>query len=318
METLAYVEELGRNGDVVRRHVLQKLPARIGRGYEVDVMVDDPHIAAQHLEVRVAEDGELEAVDLGSLNGTHRLGEAARISATRIHGDDVFRIGQSQLRIRLPGQLVPAELPLPQRTWDRQPRVFAAAAAVVIGLVAWGGFVTTFDTDPSNILSAPFPLAIWLLVWAGIWSLVCRTMHGRWNYVAHGIVAVLGCTAYLLVDTLTGYLDFSFDLGGFDLVRALCLAAVFAGMLYRHLRLTVRLSPRILGVLAAVVVAVPFAGVQGYEAVRNANKPGLQVYDKAIKPSVFLFTQGISPDQFVGIAEKLKAKADKDAGTIAH
>jgi hypothetical protein len=69
--------------------------------------------------------------------------------------------------------------------------------------------------------------------------------------------------------TLTGYLDFSFDLGGFDLVRALCLAAVFAGMLYRHLRLTVRLSPRILTALAAVVVAVPFAGAQGYASRRR-------------------------------------------------
>ena len=318
METLVYVEELGRNGDVLRRHALQKLPARIGRGYDVDVIVDDQHIAAQHLEIRVAEDGALEAVDLGSLNGTLRLGNAARIGTTRIHGDDVFRIGQSQLRIRLPGQLVPAELPLPQRTWDRQPRVFAAAAAVVVGLVAWGGFVTTFDTDPSNILSAPVPVVIWLLAWAGIWALVCRTMHGRWNYVAHGIVALLGCAAFLLVDTLTGYLDFSFDLGGFDVVRALCLAAVFGGMLYRHLRLTVRLSPRILGALAAIVVAVPFAGAQGYQAVRDANKPGLQTYDKAIKPSAFLFTQGIPPDQFVGLAQKLKTKADTDAGTIAR
>ena len=318
METLAYVEELGRNGDVVRRHVLQKLPARIGRGYDVDVMVDDPHIAAQHMDIRVAVDGALEAVDLGSLNGTLRLGEAARISTTRIHGDDVFRIGQSQLRIRLPGQLVPAELPLPQRTWDRQPRVFAGAAAVVVGLVAWGGFVTTFDTDPSNILSAPVPVAIWLLVWAGIWSLVCRTMHGRWNYLAHGIVVFLGCAVFLLVDTLTGYLDFSFDLGGFDLLRALCLAAVLASMLYRHLRLTVRLSQRMLGMLAVFVVAVPFAGVQGYQAVRDANKPGLQAYDKSIKPSAFLFSQGIAPDQFISLGEKLKVKSDKNAGSIVH
>jgi hypothetical protein len=88
-------------------------------------------------------------------------------------------------------------------------------------------------------------------------------------------------------------------------------------VLYRHLRLTVRLSPHILGALAAVVVAVPFAGVFGYQAVRDGNRPGLQTYDKDIKPSAFLLPQGIPPDQFAGIAEKLKTKADKDAGT-AH
>ncbi len=51
--------------------------------------------------------------------------------------------------------------------------------------------------------------------------------------------------------------------------------------------------------------------------MRHANKPRLQAYDKTIKLSAFLFTQGIPPGQFVGIAEKLKTQADKDESTIA-
>lgn len=311
MDALVIVEELGRHGDVVTRHVLDHLPARIGRGYGVDVIVDDPHVAANHLDIRLTHDGRLEAVDLGSLNGTYRRGDATRIGTTPIHGDDVFHIGQTRLRIRLPDQAVPAELPLQQQGWDRHPAVFAGSAAFLVGFIAWVAYVSTFDTDTSGMLAIPVLFSLAVLVWVAVWSLVCRTLHGRANFWAHGVIAFLGFSILLLVDTLAGYLDFSFDLSGFDLVWTIALSAVPAGMLYRHLRLTVRLPPRILATLAIVLVALLIGGIEGYQAVREANKPGLQAYDKSIKPSVFLFSQGITPDQFVDATEKLKIKADK-------
>lgn len=315
MEAVAFVEELGRHGDVVRRHALKRLPARIGRGYGVDVMVDDPHVAAEHLEIRLTAEGVLEAVDLGSMNGTLRRGDAARIGTISLHGDDVLRIGQTQLRIRLPGHAVVAELPLLRRTWSRHPATFLAATGLLAAASMWNGYVATFDTDRSNIFSLPLMVSLAVLIWAAVWSLVCRSLHGSGHFWAHAIVAFLGSTALLLVDSLTEYFYFSFDLGGFELGWRCILAAAFAAILYRHLRLTVRLPPRTLGALTVSLVAVLLAGFQGYQVVRETNKPGLQSFDKTIKPSSFLFARGITPDQFVGIAEKLKARGDNDAGS---
>lgn len=318
MEALAFIEELGRNGDVARRHAIEHLPVRIGRGYGSDVIVDDPHVAANHLEIRLDADGTLEVVDLGTINGTRRLGDAARISTARIHGDDVFRIGQTQLRIRMQGHTVPPELPLTQQTWDRHPLVFVASVALIICYFAWSRFVVTFNTDTSDIFSSPIDIFLILLVWVAVWSLVCRIMHGRSHFIAHGIVAFLGIAVLSFVESLTGYINFAFDLRGLNLVWIFCVAAVFASMLYRHLRLTVRLSPRILAALAIFLAAIIFGGIEGLPAVRNADKHGLQSFETTIKPSAFLFVQGIAPDQFVDIAEQLKAKADKDAGSMTR
>jgi hypothetical protein len=318
MEALAFVEELGRHGDVVRRHVIVRLPARIGRGYDMDVIVNDPYVAATHLEIRDAGDGGLEAVDLCSLNGTSRVGDATRISATRIQGDDVFRVGHTQLRVRLPGHAVSPEIPLQARAWDRHPGAFAGSVALLTGIVAWSGFVVTYDTDQSGIFSLSVLVSLLVLSWAAVWSLVGRTCHGNGNFWAHGIVAFLGCAVILIVDALTGYLDFSLDLHGFDLVWTFCAAIVLAGMLYRHLRLTVRMSPRSVGILSIVVALGLLGGMEGYQVVRDANKPGLQSYDKGVKPSIFLFAKGITPDQFGDAAAKLKAKVDKELGVIVR
>ncbi len=318
METLAFVEELGRNGEVVRRHALETLPARIGRGYDADVMLDDPHVAANHLEIRSAADGRMEAVDLGSLNGTCRVGSNVRIGTTPIHGDDVFRIGRTQVRIRLPGHAVQPEEPLQQRSWDRHPGVFATAVVLLAGMMVWAGFTTTYGTDASGIVVVPALMTICILVWAGTWSLVCRTLHGSANFWAHGIVAFLGYAGLLIVDTVNDYLEFALDLHGFGPVWMCLSAAVLAGVLYRHLRLTARSSPRVLGAISIVVVAVLIGGIEGYQSVRDSNKPGLQAYDRSVKPSDFLFASGIAPDQFVSLTEKLKTKADKDAGDLAR
>jgi len=318
LEALAFIEELGRNGEVIRRHALNQLPACIGRGYDADVLVDDPYVAARHLEIRLTADGELEAVDIGSLNGTFRFGDKTRLSASRIHSDDMFRIGQTQLRIRLPGQTIPAELPLPQRTWDRHPLVFAGSVVLLICFTAWDQCVNTFKTDISDIFALPITFFSVLLIWVAVWSLVCRMLHGKANFLAHGIVAFAGFSVLAFVGILTDYLNFAFDLHGFDLAWKICLAAIFAAILHRHLRLTVRLSRHVLFVLVISLAAVIFGGIGGLNSVSNANKPGLQSFNGAIKPSAFLFVKGIHSDQFVGLAEQLKENADKDAGAMTH
>ena len=311
MATLAFVEEIGRHGNVVQRHVLHHLPARIGRGYDADVVIDDPHIAAGHLEIRQGADGALEAVDCGSLNGTLLRGHASKISTLRIHGDDVLRIGQTQLRIRLPSQAVAAELPLLRRHWSRHPVSFFIATATLAALATWNGYATTFTTDAANIVAPPLITCLAVLSWVAIWSLICRSWQGNANFWAHAVAAFLGGSALLLVDTATEYFYFAFDLDGFELAWGGSLAATFATVLYRHLRLTIRWPARTLGVLTALLVTALFAGIHGYQTIRDANKPGLQSFDKTIKPQAFTFVPGMSPAQFVGGSEKLKARGDR-------
>jgi len=313
METIAFIEELGRNGEVVRRHLITKLPSRIGRSLESDVIVDDPYVAANHLEIRMGNDGALEVADLDSLNGTSRIGRSERISTIRANNADVFRIGQTQLRIRLSGQGVPPEMPLPQRTWGRHPFVLVGAVCILVGFIAWEQYVNTFSTDKSKIYSEPLWLFLILLAWSAIWSLVCHILHGRGNFIAHGIVVFLGFSSIYIVSTLTDYLNFAFDLHGFDYAWDFCMTVVIAGIFYKHLNMTVRLSKKILVVSSVFLAAILYGGFEGLPAIKNGDKTGLQSYDNSIKPSAFLLTQGVSPEQFVDLSKQLKAKVDKDS-----
>ena len=307
-----FVEVLGRNDAVVRRHAIDKLPITIGRGYDADVMIDDPHVAARHVEISLLTNGGLTAMDLDSLNGTYKIGNAKPITQIDLHGNEILRIGKTQLRIRLPGVSVAEELPIPKLTWDRHHWVFIGAVVMLIGYVALDSFLKASTTDATDIFFIPTVVFSIVLAWVLIWSLVCKTLNGYANFMAHGIVAFLGVPIFLFGTTITEYLNFAFDLGEYGWTRWFCLVALFSVIPFLNLRLTARLSRRMAAMIAMLSVLMIAGGIEVYAQVRDANKPGMQSFDTTVKPSAFLFTKGLTLDQFVGNATNLKLRADKD------
>src|SRR5690606_23682810 len=66
---MMWIEVLNREGDVVARERIPADEARIGRAFDNDVVLSDPHVAPHHLRVSRAGDGTLVAEDLGTING---------------------------------------------------------------------------------------------------------------------------------------------------------------------------------------------------------------------------------------------------------
>jgi pSer/pThr/pTyr-binding forkhead associated (FHA) protein len=56
---MIWVEILSRHRDIAARFRIAAPEARIGRGYDNDVIIDDPYVAAQHLRVFRDEAGQL-------------------------------------------------------------------------------------------------------------------------------------------------------------------------------------------------------------------------------------------------------------------
>ena len=69
MEQVIWVEILSRHHDVLERHRCTGPEIRIGRGYDNDVVLDDPYVAPRHLRVFRGATGTLVAEDAGSANG---------------------------------------------------------------------------------------------------------------------------------------------------------------------------------------------------------------------------------------------------------
>jgi hypothetical protein len=78
-----------------RRYVLEGPRATIGRSKDADCVLRDPNISRRHAELRLANSGDWQIVDLGSTNGVKVNGR--RVSSSRLRPGDEVVLGTTTL-----------------------------------------------------------------------------------------------------------------------------------------------------------------------------------------------------------------------------
>jgi len=316
VEPLAFVEILGRHGDVMARHPVYRWPVRAGRGYDVDIILDDRFVAPRHLQIEPALNGRFRVTDLDSVNGISLVPSARRIGSGEVGPDDIVRLGQTQIRVRAPSYAVRPEVRLRATSMYRRPLSFAIMSAALLGLVVLNAWIAAVQQDERLFMVFPIvAVCIGVGIWISLWSLVSRMVGGRANFAAHGFVACAGLTALALAETLVDYSSFGFHLRWLNYAGTAAAAAIFAYALYRHLRLNSRAPRRRLGIIAAIVSVVAFGVAAGLELAGDSAREGRQVYDPTLKPPAFLWVPGITPEAFLGDGARLKRRVDALART---
>jgi len=302
---------MGRHGEVAARHPIWRWPSRVGRGYEMDVILDDPFVAAGHLEIREGPNGGFEVEDLQSVNGMVILPSTEKRTSVEVRPEDVVRIGHTQLRIRPRSYAVAAERPILLTAAYRQPILFLIVVAVVVASFAWDAYLTTSHRDEKAIMAILVVMAVAAgAVWIAVWSLVGRTVGGRANFSAHGFVACVGVLALQLWTMTVGYLAFGLDVGWLETLGLAGAAALFAYIVYRHLRLASRAGRRMHATVAAVVSLVAFGGAAVLTNLTAAMDPAVQSHSQSLKAPLFIMVSGVTPAAFLEGADGLKQEVD--------
>ena len=283
----------------------------MGRGYEMDVILDDPFVASAHLEIREAADGRYAFTDLESVNGMMVLPSREKRQSAEIGVDDVVRIGHTQFRIR------PRTFKVAPERLDRHARGDRRATGLLILIMAlaatfgWGAYVTASNREENVIVAITvLMLLAGVFIWIGIWSLVSRTVGRRANFAAHGIVACAGLLALEFWDVGAQYLAFGFDGKWLETLGIMGGAVIFAVMVYRHLRLASRATRGGHAAVAATVSIIAFGGGTLLTNLTAAMDPGVQSYSETVKAPFFVMVSGITPEAFLKGADSLKQKVD--------
>lgn len=311
MEPLAFIEVLARDGEVAARHPVQRWPVTAGRGYEADIIIDDPFVAPLHVRIEPAAHGRFRVADLQSVNGIALLPSEERVAAAEAGPDDVVRLGRTQLRIRAPSYAVRPELPLRAASFYRRPFAFVVMAAALLAITVWNAWImTTIQEDRAFLVFPVLVVCTGVGVWISVWSLVGRTVGGRANFAAHGFVACATLAALALTEAVFEYLSFGLSARWPGYLGTAATVALFAYMIYRQLRLNSRAPRRRLGIVAAAVALAGYGAVTGIEMAGESSREGAQRYSESLKPPAFLWVRGVAPEEYLAHAGRLKRKVD--------
>jgi pSer/pThr/pTyr-binding forkhead associated (FHA) protein len=308
---MIWVEILSRHRDIAARFRFPGPEVRIGRGYDNDVIIDDPYVAAQHLRVFRDGAGQLVAEDLGSANGTFVDGGRSRLARVIVDGKQPIRIGQTYLRLRELNHAVEPERLAPQ--WRILPLVVAVALGAAIlgidGLKIWLTQMT--ETRALNFVTPLLVLFAMIVIWIGIWALLSRVFSGRSHFFRNLLIALAGVFVFSLYNELAQYLAFAWTWSIPSSFEYVVDWSILAVVCFLHLREVGATRLRLKGALVVALLAVAVA-VQTLQRSEAFSDSGRQNTAHVLMPPELRAVPFRDEAVFFGEIANLKAKLDGD------
>jgi hypothetical protein len=314
---VAVVEVLDRVGLVRQSHVVTRWPLRIGRAVDNDVVLSDPHVAAHHLAIDAGEAGLVLAVGdtfNGVFAGTHRLrqGEQLVLPADTAPAD--WTVGRTHLRLRLPGQPLPPELPLAAAA--TRTRRFGPTLAALVVLLLVLSFSTWLESDPDNfgrtlggmLLATGMGIAIW----CGLWALLSKTFTRQTWFGWHLKVFLFASIAWLVCGLVPELLGFALSWPWISDFGFVATYAVGATALYFHLLAVEPARPRLLRSVALTAFVVGVALSLWFNHQRS-DRLGAELYMNHLFPPALRLAKPVATERFVEGLAPLQAVLDKRA-----
>lgn len=283
---------------------------RVGRGFDNDVILNDPHVSERHLVI--TSDGEKIAVkDLQSRNGTYSSRTNQAVGESTIVSGEELVLGKTRIRVYLDSHAVAPARALIQTNkffqWIQKP---AMAWGLLLILLAWtlleAHFATTKNEPLVKLLPSPIVTFCIIFVWAGFWSFVGRLVQHHVHFFVH---ISIGCLWFLVYGVLKNFNDYiGFYAGSPWLHMAgeyLLYALLLAMTLYFSLTFATGMADKQKAVFSSIFTLLLVGSITGLHLSASEYYPTGAPYDTLLKPPIFGVRPAHSIEQFVTSSEEL-------------
>lgn len=296
------IEIRRRGGQLVERITSEQSTLSIGRGYNNDVVVDDPFVCPHHIRLDATDNG-WSLVDLGSVNG-YQLKTADVSNSNQIHSGDQLHIGQLTLHVFNSKHTVAPTLKL-NKTENRLKLSGRHWVWPFVILLALGTDVlsywlqTSYEIKPATIANMMLYQLLGIAAVALLWAIISRIFRHRWHFFTHlSLWAIFMAIEYLA--------NFVLDIIGYNLPSILLYnilpeiinLALLCAVIWCSLTLATNLrSRRRFWCVASIGLSLLFIQFLS-SGLFNFDKPfsSLPDYQGDLKPPAVTLTPAQSPD----------------------
>ncbi len=316
-----FIEEISRGQKLLHRHRLTKDKIAIGRGYDNDIILADPHICPNHL-VLSFNNGVWSIEDKYSINGTFLENPKEKKQAADKHiveDGDILSIGKSQLRILFSDHKVADTISFsPFESFINFMRHPIALFMSITLFTLVAGIISYLDQPVelnfSQLLVNSIGISLLLSLWPAIVALVSHlTKHDARIMTQLGISFAFFNLMWVS-DLLETIVAFNSANGAMLTVLSALLPIGLAFCLFWfNCNIGFHLTAKRQVVVAASITTLLFGG--GY-LIQYSKKPEFSArpqYDSTLMAPSFLFASSSTVDEFIKDSSALFDKANKAA-----
>lgn len=310
------IEQINRGKKLICRDRIESNVVEIGRSYQNDIIIDDPHICPEH--IKFSFDGEHWLVeDQDSLNGSF-LDESKQSADQHIlHSGDIISIGKSQLRIVFPDHPVSATVEfspfesLIERTRKPVSLLFSLLIFTLMsGYLLYLGKQT--EVTFTQLLVPAVGMTLGFSLWPSLISLISHLTKNDARYWSQIGISFLIFNLFWFSDIIEYVLHFNLSSAWpvswitalLPITLAFCLFWLNCYIGF-HMSETKRIT------ISASLCLLIFGGAY---LVGVSNKPDFRdrpTYDATIMTPNFLIVPSTPAQEFIENTQNLFAKADE-------
>ncbi|MDH5483959.1 MAG: FHA domain-containing protein [Gammaproteobacteria bacterium] len=290
-------------------------PVHIGRGYDNDIILSDPHVCARHLVINAAEQGWV-AEDAHSKNGVYDEEKTDKKEVIHLVSGDSLLIGKTHLRFLMPDH--PVE---PARLLSDANSIVGALKllSVVWALLSILVMVFVFDqylmsaskVHFGKLVADSMVVSASAVFWASIWSLLGFIVRRKLFFQYLLAVTVVYIVADLLVENIIDYVAFNINSTWIsDFMSYVMGGLLLVAVLYASMKKVLLVSNKRKMILANVFSWLAVAAV-GFTVYANApdfnHNP---VYAAELKPPFSRIVTSMTLDDFLYQSESIIDKIE--------
>jgi len=312
------IEEISRGHKLLHRYKIAKNTISIGRGYQNDIILSDPHICSEHVNIHF-DGNHWHINDLNTINGTQFEDGKQSADNHLVQSGDIITLGKSQVRLIFPHHAIEETVAL--STFEsfinlmRHPVALFLSMAI-FSLIAGSLFYLNKPTEVnfSQLFVPAIGMTLLFALWPGGVALVSHLTKHEARIMAQLGVSFAFFNLMWLSDVLESIVAFNSSNNWplASLITLLPIALAFC-LFWLNSYIGFHMSSKRRMIVSLAVTTLLFGGSY---LVQYSNKPEFNPrpqYSATIMTPSFLFASSSSADKFIEDSSKLFEKVQKKA-----
>ena len=313
------IEQVSRSQKLLHQHKVTGSAVSIGRGYDNDVILNDPYLCARHLNLSIDEQGQWQAYDNNSINGSFIKGQKPLLDGAVIASGDIISVGKSYLRFIYPQQPVAPAIRLSGLegllNWLSSPMVVVAIFCIYIGMLFGNYYMSSaVEIKTSQMLSNVFAKFMVMSLLPLLFALLARSFKHDARVLTQLVVWYCFFIIFLLVNGLGTLISFNSNQdwlsSGFSYITQI---GLLFSLLWATFYVAFHQNPmRRTMVAGAVTFGIYLLGYV-YGAGNSADFSAKPMYDNTLLAPEFAISSPVSIEQFISQSESIFESTTKKA-----
>lgn len=312
------IEEISRGHKLLGRHKFIQNSVGIGRGYQNDVILDDPHVCPEHMSIDF--DGENWVINAeNSVNGSFIGNGKSPAHQHIIQSGDVISFGKSQIRVLFPNHPVASSVAFSPFesviNLTRNPLMLIAS-------IAFFGCISAYYIYLDKVIEATFTQllvpAIGMTLLFTLWPLLVAIISHITKHDARVVSQVGICFLFFNLMWLSDITEkiISFNLSSnWPLTALVMVLPIFLsfGLFWFNCSIGFHMSEKRKLVMASGLSILLFGSIFVISLSTKPEFNPLPNYNATIMTPTYLVSSGSSVDKFINDSQALFEQVKEDA-----